>query len=118
MIIRDVRDILNAEVLCGEHLLDRQAEDACGADLMSDVLAGIRHNALLLTGLCSLQALRTAEMIEACAVVFVRDKRPDAEMLKLARELHMPVMTTPLTLYHACGKLYERGLQPDGGGAT
>jgi predicted transcriptional regulator len=112
MRLQRVRDILGARVLCGEQLLDMHVDGACGADLMSDVLAGVKRNTLLLTGLCTTQALRTAEMIEINAIVFVRGKQPPDDVLRLAEELSMVVMATPLTMFHACGKLFEKGLRP------
>ena len=39
MLLSEVRTILNAEVLCGEDLLDTEVLSACGSDFMSDVLA-------------------------------------------------------------------------------
>ena len=113
MKLSEIQRILDAEVLVGHEWLDEiDAQKACGADLMSDVLASVQHNSLLLTGLCSLQVIRTAEMIEVSTIVFVRGKRPETDVIKMGNELNMVIMTTPLTLYHACGKLYESGLRP------
>ena len=111
-----IREVLGAEVLCGEGLLDMQVEGACGADLMSDVLASVSRNSLLLTGLCTTQVIRTAEMIETGAIIFVRGKHPNEDVLRMANELNMVILTTPLTLYHACGILYQNGLRPNGEG--
>ncbi len=114
MQMESIREILGAEVLCGKNLLDMQVEGACGADLMSDVLASVGRNSLLLTGLCTTQVIRTAEMIETGAIIFVRGKRPDEDVMRMAQELNMVILTTPLTLYHACGILYQNGLRPNG----
>ena len=111
MKLREVRDILHAEVLCGEELLDTEVRSACGSDLMSDVLAFVKNQAMLLTGLVSPQVVRTAEMMDMSCVVFVRGKQPDEGILTLARDRDMVVMATKERMYNACGLLYINGLR-------
>ena len=111
MKLKEVRDILNAEVLCGEELLDTEVRSACGSDLMSDVLAFVKNQAMLLTGLVSPQVVRTAEMMDMSCVVFVRGKQPDENILTLARDRDMVVLATKERMYNACGLLYINGLR-------
>ena len=111
MKLKEVRDILHAEVLCGEELLDTEVRSACGSDLMSDVLAFVKNQAMLLTGLVSPQVIRTAEMMDMNCVVFVRGKQPDENILTLARDRDMVVMATKERMYNACGLLYINGLR-------
>jgi predicted transcriptional regulator len=104
-------EILEAKALsCGGHL-NREIKMVCGSDLMSDVLAYIKADALLLTGLTNIQVVRTAEMAEVAAVCFVRGKQPHDETIKLAEEKKLPLLTTNLTMYESCGRLYREGLQ-------
>lgn len=110
MRIRDVRDILDAELLSGEELLDTEVRAACGSDMMSDVLAYVKDQAVLLTGLMNQQAVRTAAMMDMVCVVFVRGKRPGEDILEVARENEIAVMTTTHRMFTACGLLYEGGL--------
>ncbi len=112
MKLSEVKSILNAQVVVGEEFLDREVHSACGSDLMSDVLAFVKDQALLLTGLVNGQVIRTAEMMDIKAVVFVRGKKPTDEVKELASEYSMVVMTTDNPLYAACGKLYCEGLVP------
>ena len=111
MKIKEVRDILNAEVLCGEELLDTEVRSACGSDLMSDVLAFVKNQAMLLTGLVSPQVVRTAEMMDMSCVIFVRGKQPDENIVRLARDRDMVVLATKERMYNACGLLYINGLR-------
>ncbi len=108
--LREVKDILQCEVLSGEDKLDMSVDVACGADLMSDVLAFIKPNALLLTGLTNAQVIRTAEMVDIKAIVFVRGKQPTAEALELAKEKRIPLLSTKFLMYESCGQLYKAGL--------
>ena len=66
---------------------------------------------MLLTGLVNPQVVRTADMMDMKCIVFVRGKRPDEAILKLARERDIVVMATALPMYPACGKLYLAGLR-------
>ncbi len=110
MKIRDIKELLNAEILCYPEGLDKEVNSACGSDMMSDVLAYVKDQAVLLTGLLNPQVIRTAEMMDMICVVFVRSKKPTEEMLQLAKEHEMVVLSTNLRMYDACGKLYHAGL--------
>lgn len=110
MKISQIKEILNAEVLCGEEDLERDVHSACGSDMMSDVLAYVKNQAVLLTGLVNSQVIRTAEMMDMVCIVFVRKKQPTPEMIELAKESGIVVMHTPMRMYEACGKLYSEGL--------
>lgn len=111
MNLSEIKDILNASVLCGEESLNREVLSACGSDFMSDVLAYVKDQALLLTGLVNPQVIRTADMVEMKCVVFVRGKMPDESILELARDRNIVVMSSPLRMYTACGLLYLNGLR-------
>ena len=114
MYLTEVRDILSADVLSGADALDQEVRSACGSDFMSDVLAYVKNQALLLTGLVNPQVIRTADMMDMKCVVFVRGKRPDQGMLDLARERGMVVMASEMPMYPACGELYLHGLRGSG----
>lgn len=110
MKVCEVIEILNAELLTGESGLDLEINSACGADLMSDVMAYVKENVLLLTGLVNPQVIRTAEMMDIRAVLFVRGKNPSRAVVELARDKNIVVMTTGDPMFIACGKLYKAGL--------
>ena len=108
---REVARLLSAQVLAGEDRLDdTPILSACGADLMSDVLAFVKHDTVLLTGLTNPHVVRTVEMLDVRCLVFVRGKLPSRDILDQAEEKGLVVMATPDTLYVACGKLYAAGL--------
>ena len=111
MQLSQIREILKARVLWGEDRLDREVFSACGSDFMSDVLAFVKNQALLLTGLVNPQVVRTADMVEMKCIVFVRGKVPGADILALAEERDIVVMTCPKRMYEACGLLYSNGLR-------
>ena len=111
MTIRDVKEILQAEVLTGEEYLDNPVETGCGADLMSDVLAFLKDKAVLITGLINPHVVRTSEMVDVACIVFSRGKLPSESILEEADEAGICVLSTKLTTYVCCGELYIRGLK-------
>ena len=110
MKISTICDLLGAEVLCGEDRLGTHVYSACGSDMMSDVLAFVKDQAVLLTGLMNAQVVRTAEMMDMHCVVFVRNKKPTPEIIELAKESGIIVLASPKRMYEACGILYANGL--------
>lgn len=105
-----MQQLLEARVLCCEENIDRHVYSACGCDLMSDVLAFVKDQAVLLTGLVNPQVIRTAEMMDMICIVFVRSKVPTQEMIDLAKENGIVLMVSDKRLYEACGILYQNGL--------
>ena len=110
MKIREIASLLGADILCGDAQLDEDVQSACGSDMMSDVLAYVKDQGALVTGLVNPQVIRTAMMMDMRCVVFVRGKRPTSDMLDLAREHHIAVLASNSRMYEACGKLYTSGL--------
>ena len=111
MQLNQVKEVLNAIVLCGEDRLDQEVVSACGSDFLSDVLAFVHNQNLLLTGLVNPQVVRTAEMTDIKCIVFVRGKRPDEDIIQMAQERGIAVMTCGERMYSACGLLYSNGLR-------
>ena len=108
--LQEIAELLGGEILCGAEHADRRVTHACGCDLMSDVLTYTRTGAVLLTGLTNPQVVRTAEMLDLGAIVFVRDKRPDENTVALAGSIGLPILLSPFPLYESCGRLYSAGL--------
>ncbi len=110
MKISTIKELLGAEVLCCEEGLQNHVYSACGSDMMSDVLAYVKDQAVLLTGLVNSQVIRTAEMMDMKCIVFVRSKMPTAEMIELANDSDIVILSTDKRMYEACGLLYSNGL--------
>mgnify|MGYP004670378807 CR=1 FL=1 len=111
MKIKEVAEILNAKVCCCEDRLDQEVKSACGCDMMSDVLAFVKDQSILITGLVNVQAIRTAIMMDMICVAFVRGKEPDEKILELAKEYGIVVLSSNLRMYVSCGLLYSHGLE-------
>ena len=122
MTIREIADKLDAAWLCCEEEGDRELHTAFASDMMSDVLAYLHEHSilltcvtedtLLLTGMVNSQCVRTCEMLDVPCVIFVRSKEPLADALALAREIGLPMLKTPYTMFESCARLYTAGLKP------
>ncbi len=111
MKVSELRDILEATVLAGEEQLHKTVVAAGGADLMSDILAATAKDAVLLTGLNTEHVFRTGKIAEVGAIVFVRGKKPDEKIMKMAETYGIPVLSTQCSLFVASGRLYMNGLR-------
>ena len=113
MKLRQIITLLQADVLVGEEdLIDDVEVDSCfSADLMSDVLGREHANGIMITGITNPQSIRTADIADIKAVCLVRGKQPEAETLSLARQKRIPLCTTKMTMFEACGILYMNGLR-------
>lgn len=110
MELKIIIDLVQGTALTALDNLQQQVSGACSADLMSDVLASIQPNAVLLTGLCNPQVVRTAQMADVRAIIFVRGKIPAAETVQLAEQEDLPLITSPLGMFEMSGRLYQAGL--------
>ncbi len=114
MKLREIVNILKAKKLTADKNDDLDISEACGSDLMSDVMAFVRGNVALLTGLVNPQVIRTAEMMDIKLVIFVRGKNPSQDIVGLAEEKGIILLTTEYSMYMACGKLYQAGVRGRG----
>jgi predicted transcriptional regulator len=110
MKIKDILKIIDGAFCTEGEPLDVEIRGGCGADLMSDVLTSIQPQAVLLTGLVNPQVVRTAQMADVSAIVFVRGKCPHPETVELANQENIPIISTPLGMFEVCGRLYKAGL--------
>jgi len=110
MKILELIEMVKGNLLNDNVDLTRDVLGGCGADLMSDVLASIQPEAVLFTGLCNPQVIRTAQMADVSAVVLVRGKTPPPETIALASQERIPLISTPFGMFEVCGRLYKAGL--------
>ncbi len=110
MKISTIASLLEARVLCGEDKLESEVHSACASDMMSDVLAFVKDQAVLITGLVNMQVVRTAVMMDMRCIVFVRGKQPADDVIRLADESGIVVLASDERMYPACGKLFDNGL--------
>ena len=109
--LRDIIQVVDGNILTQQSDLNLEIQHAAACDLMSDVLAFSKPYALLLTGLTNIHVIRTAEMADIAAIILVRNKLPKADVISLADEKGIPLISSPCTMFDLCGRLYEAGLR-------
>lgn len=110
MNLSSIASVLESVFLTGDHQKDREFHYCRGSDLMSDVLSQFAEGSIFLTGLVTVQTVRTASVAGAGAIVFVRNKKPGVDVVELARIEEIPLLISPLSMFVACGRLYEQGM--------
>jgi predicted transcriptional regulator len=110
MKLSEISEVLEAKLLSGEDQLDKELLTGGASDLMSDILAGMAEGCLFLTGLATIQAIRTAVVSGVGAIVFVRNKIPPQELIDMAVEEGIPLLSTPYSMFVSCGRLHARGM--------
>jgi len=110
MNVNELIEITEGKLLTETVDCSKTIKGGCGADLMSDVLASIQPDAVLLTGLCNPQVVRTSQMSDVAAIVFVRGKSPAEETIRLANEECIPLISSPFGMFELSGRLYQAGL--------
>jgi len=109
--LADIKELLRAEIFSGEDKLRIPVKAGTASDLMSDMLTGQNSGAVLLTGLCNVQVIRTSIIADVAAVILVRGKRPTREIITQAQEHGLPLLSTPFTMFTSCGRLFSKGLR-------
>lgn len=112
MQLSQIVELVNGTVITGEGRLDMEYRHGFASDMMSDVLAYVDEDTLLLTGLINAQVIRTAEMLDLKAILFVRGKLPAEDVIELAHENDIVLITTRFSLFQAAGELYKHGMLP------
>jgi hypothetical protein len=112
MKLKEIAAVLNATVSCGAERMEEEVEMGYSSDLMSDVLTLDTDNLVLITGLVNLQAIRTAEMADIRAIILVRNKKANPQMLDLASENGLCILESPYSLFKTSGMLFQAGLKP------
>jgi predicted transcriptional regulator len=110
MKINEIVEALDASLLAGKDQIEKNITKCGASDLMSDILAGLSEGCVLLTGLTTVQVIRTAIVAGVGAIVFVRGKMPPPEVLELAESQKLPLLSSPYSMFVSCGRLYACNL--------
>lgn len=112
MRLRELQGVVRAELVCGGEALDESVRTCFAADLMSDVLAFSGPDALLVTGLATVQSVHAADVADCLGILLVSGKRPSSDALHLGQSKHMLILSTPMSMFETCGVLSRHGLLP------
>ncbi len=111
MKISEIAKLINGKIECNEASVENEVFSAFSSDMMSDVLAFVRDQGILVTGLVNPQTVRTAMMVDIGCIILVRGKRPDDGLISLASQNGIVVITTDLNMFETSGILYSAGIK-------
>jgi len=111
MKLQEIKGILQCDLLTGDPDLSLEVENVVASDGMSEILAFLCPGALMITGLTNIQSVRTADVADVLAIVYIRGKRPNEKTIEFAKEKGIPVLATELGMFDVCGILREHGLK-------
>jgi predicted transcriptional regulator len=110
MKLSEIVDKLDATLLTGADKLDKDISRCGASDLMSDILAALSEDSILLTGLTTVQVIRTATVAGVGAVIFVRGKKAPPEVIAMAEAQGLPLISSPYSMFVSCGRLHAANL--------
>ncbi len=111
MKISEIAQVVDGSIICTAEKANEEVKSAFASDMMSDVLAFVADQGLLLTGLTNPQVVRTAVMMDIDCIVIVRGKKPDKVIIDIARENDIVLITTALGMFESSGRLFAAGLK-------
>lgn len=112
MKLNEVIEAIDGEAVCCPELGGVEVRFGFSSDLMSDVLTLREDDILLITGLANVQSVRTAELSDINAIVLVRNKTPGRDMVEMAKEAGIMIITTKYSMFKSSGLLFAKGLEP------
>lgn len=110
MKISDIAQLIDGEILTHTPKDDIDIHGAFAGDLMSDVLASIQPESLLVTGLNNPQVIRTALIADVRLVILARGKIPSPETIDLANADELPIISSPLGVFEISGRLMANNI--------
>lgn len=106
MDISEILPLINGKIVTAAQGAVSEIKNAFASDLMSDVLTLDDENLILITGLCTQQVIRTAEMSDIEYVVIARGKRIPEDVSRLAEDHDITLISSDYSLFKICGILY------------
>lgn len=105
---------VNGKIITNNITSNKKMSYAFASDLMSDVLTLTSKidEIVLITGLCTPQTIRTANVAYIQTVILARNKKATSEMISLAKEYNICLIESPYSIFKCCIALHEVGLKP------
>jgi hypothetical protein len=91
-------------------IYEKEIDGVFISDMVSDIIAGAKPNNILITIQMHKNLIATANLVDVSAIVFVRDKKPLADVIEVADRAGITLFSTPLDAWKLAIKLYELGL--------
>jgi hypothetical protein len=110
MKLKTLVEKVKIKVVSGSGSLDAEVTGGYASDLMSDVMANSKEGELWVTLQIHQNIVAVAKLKELSGIIIVNNRSIEADTLKKAEEVGLPVMVTELPAFKIVGKLYELGI--------
>ncbi len=114
MKVSELQKLIDGTSLTPEVTEDKEISCGYTCDLLSWVMAHGDEGMAWVTVQTHLNVIAVAVLSDMACVVLPENIRMEEESLQKARDEGMAVLTSPLTAYEICGKLYAQGVPAKG----
>ncbi len=90
---------------------DKEIEGVYISDMVSDIITGAMANGVLVTLQTHKSLIAAANLVDVAAIVFVRGKKPAADVVELADKAHIALLVTDTDTWSLAKKLKELGIE-------
>lgn len=98
---------LQFDCLAGKSLLDKEVVSAYVSDLLSDVMGKAQPQMVWVTSQIHKNIVAVASLIDLSAIIIVNERPADEDMLKLAEEEDVVVLSSKKSAFETAGLLYN-----------
>lgn len=112
MNIEDLARHIKGEVLTATDNIDREVSYGYCCDLLSHVMANCHGDSVWVTVQTHLNVVAVASLLDILCIVVPDDTKVEGNTLARAEEEEIVIISTKLSAFEICGKLYHMGIKP------
>ena len=105
MTVSDICQKIQAKFLCGDGA--KEFRGVYVGDLLSRAMSHIECDNLWVTIMSNVNVIAVAALTEPAAVILAEDEALDADELQKAEENGITVLTSSLSAYEICARVYK-----------
>ncbi len=107
MNVADLVEKLQMKVFSGQAGINNEVTGGYVSDLLSDVMGNAAEGEVWITLQTHQNVLAIAALKEVAAVILVKGREPEPEMIVHSNEEGVPVLGTDMETFACAGKLYQ-----------
>ena len=105
MTVNDIREKIEADFLCGDG--DKNFDGVYVGDLLSRAMSHVECDNLWVTIMSNVNVIAVATLTEPAAVILAEGEILQDDELAKAKGNGITVLTSPLSAYEICTRVYE-----------
>jgi serine kinase of HPr protein (carbohydrate metabolism regulator) len=113
MKLREIVERLSLKVLCSKRLLDKNVFTGYCCDLLSRVMARGVKDSIWITVQTHMNIVAIAVLLDISCIIIPESIEIGEEVIEKAENEGIVILSSALTGYELCGKLYQLGIRPN-----